>query len=77
MILFKQQEIDTEREINLLSDGELNAVVGGRINLANLGNRPRVLPPGIVSAGSPYAGKVEAATLAGIFVELCIFVACW
>jgi bacteriocin-like protein len=27
-----------EREINLLSDDELNAVVGGRTNLANLGN---------------------------------------
>lgn len=26
-----------EREINLLSDNELNAVVGGRMNLANLG----------------------------------------
>jgi hypothetical protein len=32
-----------EREINLLlSDDELNAVVGGRTNLANLGNRPHV-----------------------------------
>jgi hypothetical protein len=71
----KQQEIDMEREINLLSNNELNAVVGGRINLAN--PRPRVLPSGSVSAGSPYAGKVEAATLAGIFVEACIFVALW
>lgn len=47
-----------EREINLLSDNELNAVVGGRMNLANLGNRPHVLPPGSISAGNSFAGKV-------------------
>ena len=73
----KQQEIDMEREINLLSDDELNAVVGGRTNLANLGNRPHVLPPGSISAGNSFTGKVEAATMVGIFLEVCIFAALW
>ena len=55
-----------EREISLLSDDELNAVVGGRIDLANLGNRPRVLPPGSVSAGPTAPSYVAAGAGIGI-----------
>ena len=66
-----------EREINLLSEDELNAVVGGRTNLANLGNRPHVLPPGSVSAGDSFKAKVEVVSGLLIFAEICIFAALW
>ena len=66
-----------EREINLLSDDELNAVVGGRTNLANLGNRPHVLPPGSVSAGDSFKANVEVVSGLLIFAEICIFAALW
>jgi hypothetical protein len=68
--------MDMEREINLVSDDELNAVVGGRIN-NGIGLRAEPKDTGGVSAGNSLTGKVEAVSLLAIGVEILVFAALW
>jgi hypothetical protein len=66
-----------EREINLLSDDKLNAVVGGKIN-NGMGLRAEPKETGYtVSAGNSSTGKVEAVSLLAIGVEIMVFAALW
>ena len=62
-----------EREINVLSDNELNAVVGGRMAL----HRPHDLPPGSVSAGNSFKAKVEVVSGLAIVAEIFAFALLW
>jgi hypothetical protein len=55
-----------EREI---TDDDLNAVVGGRINLPHLHHRPHNLPPGSISAGPSAPSYVAAGVGIGAVLE--------
>jgi hypothetical protein len=66
--------MNTQNEINLLADQDLDAAIGGRMKT---GMDPKPLPGGSVSAGNSQTAKIEV--IGGVLtaVEIMAFMALW